>query len=95
MITTTYQCDRCGAISVGQDEHDLKAITIGICSAMTYHYSLSDFSNRTAYWCRKCRVEVGIEHPNRAKDVTPIAPSPTLEELIREMVREEIEASHE
>jgi hypothetical protein len=85
--TTTFKCDRCGAESVGDDTIDLLRVAVGVGQYF------SDYSQRdSSEWCRKCRIETGIEQPNKnTPEIIPIDPLPTLEEMVRAIVREEIQ----
>lgn len=85
MRTTTYKCDRCGAESV--DKNTLHKVKAG------YGDYTSDVNGRQAEWCKKCCVETGLAHQNLAPEVKPLDPLPTLEDMIREIVREEIQNS--
>jgi hypothetical protein len=87
MRTTTYKCDRCERTSTVEREIDLKRVEVGVG-----HY-YSDYSRRGyKEWCRTCRIETGIEQPDvKLPEINPIDPLPTLEDLIREIVREEIQ----
>ena len=88
MKTTTYKCDRCGAESVGGDTIKLLSIYLGEGQYM------SDAVRRGGQkeWCLKCRIETGIHKPEMAlPEIKPVDPVPTLEEMIREVVREEIQ----
>jgi len=88
MRTTTYKCDRCGAESIGDDTIDLLSIYLGEGQYM------SDAVHRghRKEWCVKCRIETGIHKPEKTlPEIKPIDSAPTLEEMIREIVREEIQ----
>jgi len=86
MRTTTFKCDRCGAESTGDDTIGLEKVVVG--SGRFYDYSQRGESE----WCKKCRIETGVEKPDKnTPEIAPIDPLPTLEEMIREIVREEIQ----
>lgn len=95
---TTYKCDRCKLDSTNWKDLDLKEIRIGMKkvsgSYSSSSYALHDFSNRKAEWCEACCREVGIIPPlfygKTPQDETVQQPKPTLEDLIREIVQEEI-----
>lgn len=88
---TTYTCDRCGASST--DVEELEILEVRIVWYPNYRYNKSnqadDYKNRKADWCKNCRVELGIIDPDVHRlEVTPIEPPPTLEDLVREIVKE-------
>ena len=83
MITTTYTCDRCGHSQDNSVQMWRVEISIG-----------SPLMNlkRDALWCRKCCVEMGLisSRPHATPPDPPAPdPAPTLEDLIRAIVREE------
>lgn len=92
MKTTTYKCDRCGRENTvdyhtTERELDLETISVGTGK---YHYDKSHRGGQE--WCKKCRIEVGIDSPEKAMpEAVPLDPLPTLEDMIREIVREEIQ----
>ena len=44
-----------------------------------------------AEWCLECCIEMGIAAPCKESPAIPIRPPPTLEDMVREIIREEIE----
>jgi hypothetical protein len=86
MKTTTYKCDRCGAEDT-DNQIGLNFIKVG------YGQYITDASCRPMVeWCHKCRIETGLQKPSeKMPGVKPGEPPPTLEEMIREIVREEME----
>jgi hypothetical protein len=87
MKTTTYKCDRCG-VEDTTGEIILQYVFVG-CGEY-----LSDAKKRaqSVEWCLKCRIETGLISPlPKMPDIKPIEPAPTLEEMIREIVRDEIQ----
>ena len=44
-----------------------------------------------AEWCLECCIEMGITKPWKESPAQPIQPPSTLEDMIREIIREEIE----
>jgi hypothetical protein len=94
MITVTYKCDRCG------HEQD-KNIQMWEVAVSVQHLDGNARIKRefrwlpanTTIWCRKCCNEVGLigkwEPPKDSPQIT----APTLEDQIREVIREEIEAA--
>lgn len=84
--TTTWMCDRCKMNS--NDVSDLNLEEVAICFG-TYH-ATSYAPLHRAEWCRACRNEVGIIALSKKPADPAITPS-TLEELVREIIREEID----
>jgi len=88
--TTTYTCDRCGKSAVDNDRF-LKPITVRIGASWSRD-GWVDAAIPTRHWCEECIVAMGIMHPGSfglPKETAPVIP-PTLEEVIREIMREEI-----
>lgn len=82
--TTIYKCDRCGKEHTNQ-------FTSPISLVVNRGYGDEDMHK--ADWCRPCLEEVGIvPRPKPKKDEPTIQSSqPSLEEMIREIVRTEIQ----
>jgi hypothetical protein len=88
VITTTYTCDKCGHAQTNAEQ----MWTVGVVvSHKHYVFSDSEVRNR-ALWCRACVEKLHLLPQASAKpaDIPQIAP--TLEEMIREIVREEVTA---
>ena len=91
MIITTYTCDKCGH---AQDKND-QMWNIGVVIG---HDASIYYGNRTPnpvqLWCRDCIEGLGLLPPGGgAKDAPPLPdPPPTLEDMIREIVRQETAA---
>jgi hypothetical protein len=89
---TIHKCDRCGAVEY--DNHNfLGRLTFSAdCKDKWDGYILGP---KSVEWCRKCHLEVGTLQPwvgkEKCGDDEP-NPKPTVEELIRMMIREEMEA---
>ena len=88
MKTTIYKCDRCGA------EDTSNAIRLERVGAFVGSYQIYQSSGKgleqplTKDWCKACRLEAGFRVHSEPEPVTetPV----TLEDLIRELIREEI-----
>jgi hypothetical protein len=96
VITTIYKCDRCGAESVNKDELKIEGIAVGIkgYNYTSNRYEVIDPICREKDMCLKCRKELGFAEPKIEKDGSVnLAQYPTLEEMLREIMREEIEAA--
>ena len=91
METTTYKCDSCGEETVGNST--LKWVAIGVkeqrYSSFNPGITLQDGLIREKQMCLKCRIKFGI-HKENLPPGTPDPTFPTLEGMIREIVREEI-----
>ena len=91
MITTTYKCDRCGAESTERATLDLKKVIVGVeetgYSYGTNYVFVNDILNRGKEMCIKCREELGLRQVQK-KEGEPEKTYPTLEEMIREVIRE-------
>jgi hypothetical protein len=88
MIKTEYICDRCKASQSTSDQF------WSIRVAVRYSHSVSDSVIREEQWCRKCIEDMRLLPSNRPQKEMPPAPV-TLEDTIREIIREEIEAVKE
>ena len=86
MIVTTYTCDKCGAAKDNADNMWKIGIVV---ESPDYRTARQDVRNEQL-WCRSCVVsKLGTLAPT--KDTPPQPdPLPTLEDMIREIVREEI-----
>ena len=93
--TITYQCDKCKKEST--DRNILKLTTIGIgiktdrMSSYDYEkFSLYDPLRREMDLCSDCLRALGFIHKKESFEDTFPDP-PTLEEMIREIIQEEIQ----
>jgi len=96
--TTTLKCDRCKQSWNLPDHRQLWRIGVSYYTNAPAYYS-SDFKQpnqgHIAEWCRGCMVEMGLLGPSsdgEDKDKIRPDPPPTLEDLVRAICREEIEA---
>lgn len=93
MKTTTYKCDRCMAEDTDNKSVVLKFVTIGIMeqrySSFGNGYDLIDAQQRGMDMCLACRKVLGIE-PLPREEKKQEQTYPSLEEMIREIIREEI-----
>lgn len=87
--TTTFTCDCCGKQAVDQQKF-LTEVCVQIRSAYDTH-SWDQARIRSAFWCKECLLKNGISWPHKYEN-PPVVP-PTLEEVIRKIVRDEIGAS--
>lgn len=84
--TTTYTCDRCGAQAIDETKF-LKKVRITLPDEYSAYQSHDEVAS--AFWCRSCIVECGLRLPKKDEQV-PVT-KPTLEEIIRDIVREELQ----
>lgn len=90
---TTWKCDRCKKTwSSDKDKNPLTEVSV-----VTMRYGgrgevpLSEWQ---AQWCENCRKATGVFRPANIEREQPSLPEPlTLEEIIREIVQKEIQAS--
>ena len=95
-ITIEHKCDRCGYVEAyirGKDPDDAM-IFEKVYVAVGNNGAWGDDHRRLAYWCMTClkatRLWIDKEEENKHPAAGPIPVPPTLEELIREIVREEL-----
>jgi hypothetical protein len=91
MRIESFACDKCKKvvkksaelISVGAGRRDyIYGSSYGVAS----HYTVRQL---TADWCLECCISFGIE--NVTHDQPPPIIPPTIEDMIRELIREELE----
>lgn len=94
MIKTTWTCDRC---SKTQDTPEqmwvIKVNLQHLTDVGRYATINTSYEAVTVHWCRVCceAFELLGRHANKAQQLIAPAPTPTLEDLLREIVREEIQ----
>jgi hypothetical protein len=86
MIKTEYICDKCKA-SQPTDRQFWK-IRVAVRSFEQYGVT-TDSVAREEQWCRRCVEDMGLLPTDRPKAEMPPAPA-TLEDMIREIIREEV-----
>ena len=84
MRVTTVTCDRCKKEIT--DLNQIWPISVRINNGIS---TLKDQE-----WCRHCVLEMSLIKPYTPEDtkIIPIEPKPTIEDIIREIIREEIES---
>ena len=94
---TIYKCDKCGKENTDPDE--LKLITIGVgIKSISYSsnyrdqgFNLYDPLRREMEVCNICLEKLGFVH-KKVNEYTEIEqPYPSLEDMVREIIREEIQ----
>ena len=90
MIGTTYTCDRCNHEQTTFGK--MWTVEIAVNEMGTWSKPSNSKGALSKLWCRRCVETFGLLQP--AKDDTEhvITPPPTLEDLIREIVQNEMEA---
>ncbi|MFH1235814.1 MAG: hypothetical protein V1685_02645 [Parcubacteria group bacterium] len=86
MIKTEYICDRCGKVQETSDQFWYVRVSVShVRTPVTVGYTAH---TKEATWCRAC-VEVIKMLPTENKLIAAM-PEPTLEDMIREICREEV-----
>ena len=92
MKTTTYKCDKCGAEDT-TNEIDLERVGVFVGSyERSYSFCVCEPKIQlTQDWCKDCRHKYGLIPAIKESkvEITPL----TLEDMVREMIREEIQAA--
>lgn len=87
---TIYKCDKCGVEKDSRDQFWFVCVLISSDMFPTVqHYG--SWSHRKE-WCRSCVESAGMLPRVVLKDVPISEPAPTLEDMFREIIREEIQA---
>lgn len=90
MIITTYTCDKCGH----EQTNDNQMWNIGVAIHHQAHDSRYAYSREPmvkGLWCRPCIESIGLLCPAPKPDDKDVKPAPTLEDMIREIVANEVE----
>ncbi len=89
MKVITWTCDRCGLSKTAHEGMWDVGIALAKCNKTTTHTNVAPKAR--AIWCRKCVVAMGLVIP---ADNEPVpAPYPTIEDMVRDIVTNAIEAS--
>lgn len=98
-IVITHICDRCGHTQPKQpdntfpDRRDMHQISVIVSDGPEYGGPAFTKISHTALWCGKCLLEKRITRPYRRQGDPEPPPPPSIEEMLREIVREEIDAN--
>ncbi len=89
MRETILTCDRCKEkvkelIEVGAGKRS-------VYSGSSYSREHFELYQLVAEWCIDCCIKMHIASPCKESEAKPIQPPPTLEDMIREIIREEVE----
>ncbi|MEE9597935.1 MAG: hypothetical protein V3V96_14270 [Acidiferrobacterales bacterium] len=88
MKTVTYKCDRCKK-EINHPKEQVWNVAVGLeCEPKSP--SLFYSSCPRAQWCRRCTEEFRLVVAPSVP-VPPLPPPPTIEDLIREIVQQEVE----
>ncbi|HEY1900741.1 MAG TPA: hypothetical protein VGG49_13215 [Steroidobacteraceae bacterium] len=86
-VTITYVCDKCGEVEMDSDQFWKVGVTIQ--NYRNHHHGSSQ--KHEQQWCRKCVEAAHLLPPQQHKQQHIELPEPpTLEDLVREIAREEI-----
>lgn len=96
MKTEIHECDRCHKKATTPEEKEKLALGSIKLGFETAYYSTSQLisiyvpnQKWEREWCRACRTELGILE-DKVKHDTPAENIPSLEDMVREIVRQEI-----
>ena len=88
MIVTTYTCDRCGHSQTG--EGNLWTVRVQVGPGVNHQFN--HYDGNKLLWCRPC-IEFFNNLLSLFRDAKPspdAPPPPTIDDMIREIVREEL-----
>ncbi|MDI6785084.1 MAG: hypothetical protein QMD92_00085 [bacterium] len=88
MKKTILTCDRCK-----KRVANLYEVGAGLRHYCTPTYPTAEtyeVYQLVAEWCLDCCIEVGFTRPVKSSKAAPLDPEPTLEDIIRKIVKEEI-----
>ena len=94
---TTYKCDKCGKENTDPNELKLTTIGVGTKSIIyTSNYRESEFDlydplRREMEICPDCLSNLGFIRREKTDPKKVEIPYPTLEDVVREIIREEIQ----
>lgn len=93
-IETKYICDKCGHTQPERDQMWEVAITV---RHLNFHNTAVAAIGKTGdkhkrLWCRKCVQKAHLLCADAGEKVKVSLKPPTLEDIVREIVQEEIEA---
>ena len=93
-IITTYKCDRCGCEQdTNQQMWEVAILVQYLDENARIKREFKWLPRGTPIWCRTCCDVVGLIGQWKPLEAEPQTVAPTLEDKIREIMREEIEAA--
>ena len=88
-VQVIHTCDRCKRQG-SEEEIQLRGVFVRVNTNLHDYGGGTAVHTLTAQWCDNCVREFGLwPHNSNCKGPAPIDPPPTLEDLIREICREE------
>ena len=91
-VKTEYKCDRCGHTQEKSEQMWSVGVVLIHGAGSSYTGSMTTMQKRQD-WCRKCVEVYGLLPKNEAKP-EEIKQQVTLEDLVREIVRQEVSDPH-
>lgn len=95
---TIYTCDKCGHEQTEQDKpHQLWEVYVGARSMGSTYPVVAARPDLKKLWCRDCAIKQGVvkKSPHSQSEAKPIEPQPTIEDLIRDIVEDEVQRANE
>lgn len=96
---TKYTCDRDGCGHVQETSDQMWTVLVAYASVDTHYSNINSerfTRSKEQMWCRNCMAKVGLLGFMRVSDEEKVqTPPPTLEDLVRELAREEIEQARQ
>lgn len=95
-IVTIHTCDKCGFAQPSEnggkapDRRTMHNINITVYDGPIYMSAGNTKVHYAALWCEKCLLERHITKPYRRRDDPEPPPTPSFEDMLREIIREEI-----
>lgn len=91
-----HTCDRCGKSAATKEEQEvlnLGTLCLGFATNMFYSQPRVHSAHHvwTREWCQACRTELGCLEPKVREAAQNGTPVTSLEDLVREIVREEVQ----
>lgn len=98
MRTIIDICDRCKKTNENDVDLKLKTVGIGVKEVANYYYLhpalyYRDNKKREMDMCESCRIELCIEPIKKDNPALPAKVTPSLEDIVREIMRDEIKAA--
>ena len=88
-VEIRYICDKCGHIQ----STDVQMWGIGVALRWNNAPFGDSDVQRKALWCRSCVEGIGLLVSKPSSGAQPTSPEPTLEDMIREIIRSEVGGS--
>ena len=85
---TTYKCDLCGKEQDNQGQ--MWTIALFVKNGCTAYVGQGDYPKKKTDWCRACMEIYSLLPTVEIKPDKVIQPPPTIEDIIRDLVRDEL-----